>query len=56
MKEFRVYSRRIAVELKKRGFKIIRTDINELQPLFKVWVFEATDNFRIAFDEILNSK
>ena len=29
MKEFTVYTRRIAYELRLRGFRILRTEINE---------------------------
>lgn len=42
-KEYRVYTRWLAYELRKRGFPIIKTDINEYHPQFDVWIFEDTE-------------
>lgn len=52
MKEFIVYTRRIAFELKKQGFKIIRTEVNPTHPQFECWIFEATPNFKTAFERL----
>lgn len=56
IKGFRVYTRWIAVELRKLGFKIIGTDVNEYNPEFKVWIFEETEEFLQAFRLISQSK
>lgn len=40
MNEKIIYSKWLAYELRKLGFKIIRTDINPNFPQFDVYVFE----------------
>lgn len=50
--EFTVYTRRIALELRKLGFEIIRTDINPTHPQFECWVFEKTDALIAAFERL----
>lgn len=55
MKTFRVYTRWIAYELRKAGFKIVGTDINEFNPQFTVWLFEDTEDFLAAFKRISQS-
>lgn len=39
-KEYRVYTRWLAYELRQAGFVILRTEINEYHPQFDVYVFE----------------
>lgn len=41
-KEYRVYTRWLAYELRQLGFAILRTEINEYHPQFDVYVFEDT--------------
>ena len=41
--EYKIYTRWLAYELRKAGFEIIKTDINEYHPQFDVWIFEDTD-------------
>lgn len=53
---FKVYTRWIALELRRQGFKIIATDINEYNPEFKVWIFEETPEFIEAFRKVSQSK
>lgn len=53
---FRVYTRWVAYELRKKGFKIIDTDINEYHPQFTVWIFEETKEFLQAFEQISKSR
>lgn len=55
-KGFRVYTRWIALELRRQGYKIIGTDINEYNPEFKVWIFEETPQFIEAFRTVSQSK
>ena len=45
-KSYRIYSRRIALELRRKGFKIIGTDINENFPQYDVYLFEDTEQLR----------
>ena len=41
-KEYRVYTRWLAYELRQLGFTILRTEVNEYHPQFDVYVFEDT--------------
>jgi hypothetical protein len=43
---YKIYTRWLAVGLRKAGFKIIGTDVNEYHPEFTVWLFENTDELR----------
>ena len=45
-KTYRIYSRRIALELRRKGFRIIGTDINENFPQYDVYLFEDTEQLR----------
>ena len=45
-KTYRIYSRWLAYELRKLGFKIVGTDINEYHPEFKVWLFEDNEELQ----------
>ena len=49
MKEFVVYTKKLALILRKSGFKIIRTGVNENFPQFNTYIFEDTSEFRKAF-------
>ena len=40
--EYRVYTRWLAYELRRSGFPIIRTEINEYHPQFDVYIFKNT--------------
>ena len=52
----RIYTKSVALELRKRGFKIIRTEPNENYPQFDVYVFEGGDAFEKALTEITRSR
>ena len=52
MKTKTIYSRRVAFELRKKGFKIIKTGINEDKPQFDTYIFEDTDELNAALSEI----
>ena len=43
---YKIYSRRIALELRKKGFKILKTDVNENFPQYDVYLFEDTKQLR----------
>lgn len=53
---YRVYTRWIALQLRREGFRILSTDINEYNPEFKVWIFEDSPKFQQAFRRISQSK
>lgn len=52
----RIYTKSVALELRKRGFKIIRTEPNENKPEFDVYLFENTSEFKAALTDITNSR
>lgn len=47
-KTYKIYTRWLAVELRKLGFKIIGTEINEVHPQFDVWLFEDSNELHQA--------
>lgn len=55
MKEKIIYSNWLAGELRKQGFRILRTEPNLRYPQFDCWVFEETEEFIKAFG-ILSQK
>lgn len=52
----RIYTKSLALELRKRGFKIIGTEPNENYPQFDVYIFESNNDFINAFAEIAKSR
>lgn len=51
---YKVFSKSIAIKLRKKGFKIIKTEPNYKKPEFDVYFFADTPEFRKAFNEITN--
>lgn len=49
-----VYMPRIAAELRRRGFQILRVEVNPKKPQYDCYVFEATPEMLEAFGEIAN--
>lgn len=49
----KIYSSKIAGQLCRRGFKVIKTEPNPHKPWLDVFIFEETDALNQAFDEIL---
>ena len=47
-KEYTIYSKWLAYELRKQGFRIIKTDINQNFPQYICWVFENNEDLQIA--------
>lgn len=47
-KEYTIYTKWVAYELRKQGFRIIRTEINPNKPQFDCWVFEDCEDLHIA--------
>lgn len=52
----RIYSKSVALELRKRGFKIIGTEPNENYPQFDVYIFQSDKTFENALTEITHSR
>lgn len=52
MNEKVIYSKRVAYELRKRGFHILRTEVNLYKPQFDIWIFEETPELLIALTEL----
>jgi len=53
---YRIYTRWLAVELRKLGFKIIATDINEYHPEYTVWVFENNQKLQAAISKLTKER
>lgn len=52
MKEKVIYTRRVAYELRKMGFPIVRVEINPNKPEFDCYVFEETQAFTAALTNL----
>ena len=50
-----IYTRKLAYELRKLGFKIIRTDPNPYKPELDMYIFEDTLEFQEAMGKCLAS-
>ena len=48
----KVFTRWIAVELRKQGFNIIDVEPNHKKPQLDVYIFQDTPEFKQAFDNI----
>ena len=49
-----VYSRKVAKELQKRGFKVERVGINYKAPEYECYIFKNTKAFQETLNEILD--
>lgn len=52
----RIYTRSIALELRRRGFKIIGTEPNENFPQFDVYIFQSNNELAAALTEITKAR
>ena len=50
----KIFTRRLALELRKRGFDIVATEPNPNKPQFDVYLFEDTPSFQKALSDINN--
>ena len=50
--EKKIFNRRIALALRKKGFKIVKTEPNFYKPEFDVYIFENSDALQSALTEI----
>ena len=53
---YKVYTRWLAVELRKLGFKILSTEINEYHPQFDIWIFEDTEQLHKAILQLTTAR
>lgn len=51
MKVYKIFTKRIANELCKMGFRVIGTEIHNQKPWLYVYLFEDTEAFRAALEE-----
>lgn len=52
MKTKIIYTRKIAIELRKQGFRIIETVVNEKYPQYDAYVFEETAELLAALTKL----
>ena len=55
-KEFTIYSKWLAYELRKQGFRLIKTDINKNFPQYLCWVFENSQDLQMAIKYLTEQK
>ena len=55
-KEFTIYTKWLAYELRQQGFRIIRTEVNPNHPQFECWVFENNVDLQIAIGYLTNRR
>ena len=56
IKTYPIYSRWLAYELRKKGFQIIRTEVNKFHPEFTVWIFKDDAELQLAITKITHSR
>lgn len=54
MKEYIIYTKRIALELRQKGFKFLRTGINPNHPQFLTYIFEDSPKFQEELSKYRN--
>lgn len=47
-KEYTIYTKKLAYELRKQGFKLLRTGINENYPQLDTYIFEESEELHKA--------
>lgn len=48
----KIFSKRLALELRRRGFDIIKTEPNNYKPEFNVYIFKNSDELQQAIHDI----
>ena len=54
--EFVIYSKWLAYELRKQGFRLIKTDINPNFPQYITYVFENCEDLQIAIRQLTEKR
>ena len=52
--EYTIYSKKMALSLRQRGFKLLRTGINENFPQYNTYIFEDSAELQRALTELSN--
>lgn len=52
IKEKIIYSKWLAYELRKNGFKLIKTDINKNYPQYITWIFIDSEELQKAITQL----
>ena len=52
----KIFNRRLALELRKRGFDIIETEPNFYKPEFDVYIFKESEELQLALTELTQKK
>lgn len=55
-KEKIIYTKKLAYELRKQGFKLLRTGINENFPQYDTYIFEDTEELHKAVVNYKNNQ
>lgn len=56
MNERIIYSKRLALVLRKQGFELLRTGINENFPQYNTYIFKDDEKLQDAINTYSNSK
>jgi hypothetical protein len=56
LNEKKIFNRRLALTLRKRGFEIIKTEPNFYKPEFDVYIFKDSVELQSALTEITQIK
>lgn len=51
-----IYTRKIAIKLRERGFPIVKTDVNHRYPQFDCYFFLDTEDFQKELSKITKEK
>ncbi len=52
----KIFTKRIAHELCRRGFRIIKTEINNEKPWMYVYIFKDSEELKAALTELSNKQ
>lgn len=55
-KFYTIYTKKLAYELRERGFKIERTGINRNHPQFDTYIFRNSEKLQDAIHDIVANK
>lgn len=55
-KEYVIYTRWLAAELREQGFRLIRVGVNKNFPQFNTFVFEDCEDLHIAMKQLSKRK
>lgn len=56
MEEKKIFTRKLALRLRERGFAIIKTEPNRNKPQFDVYIFKDTDELELAIGDIMSQE